>query len=85
LIDDSYTHVLGGIGQQTGRVHAIWLALSRRGRAKAEVRSADRLANHSWRIFWLTMINRYAPDAPSQVALTQAEVELLDKVVKDTA
>jgi Transposase DNA-binding len=59
---------------------------------ESRLRSADRLANLisvfcilSWRIFWLTMINRCAPDAPSQVALTQAEVELLDQVVKDTA
>ncbi|CAN7468826.1 hypothetical protein LJR034_003036 [Caballeronia sp. LjRoot34] len=33
----------------------------------------------------MTMINRYAPDAPSEVALTQAAVELLDQVIKDTA
>ena len=39
----------------------------------------------SWRIFWLTMINRYAPDAPSQVALTATELDLLDQLVKDTA
>ncbi|WP_200822412.1 IS4 family transposase [Caballeronia terrestris] len=59
---------------------------------ESRLRSADRLANLisvfcilSCRIFWLTMINRYAPDAPSQVALTLAEVELLDQVVKETA
>jgi hypothetical protein len=59
---------------------------------ESRLRSADRLANLisvfcilSWRLFWLTMINRCAPDAPSQVALTQAEVELLDQVVTDTA
>jgi len=59
---------------------------------ESRLRSADRLANLisvfcilSWRIFWLTMINRCAPNAPSQVALTHAEVELLDQVVKDTA
>ncbi|WP_200823058.1 hypothetical protein [Caballeronia catudaia] len=58
---------------------------------ESRLRSVDRLANlisvfciFSWRIFWLTMINRYAPDAPAQVALTRAEVELLDQVVKDT-
>ena len=51
----------------------------------------NRLANlisvfciHSWRIFWLTMINRCVTDAPSQIALTQAEACLLDPVVEDT-
>jgi hypothetical protein len=59
---------------------------------ESRLRSADRLANLisvfcilSWWIFWVTMINRCAPDAPSQVALTQAEVELLGQVVKNTA
>lgn len=55
----------------------------------SKLRTAERLANLisvfcilSWRIFWLTMINRQCPNAPPEVALTQTEINLLDKVVK---
>jgi hypothetical protein len=58
---------------------------------ESKLRTADRLANLisvfcilSWRIFWLTMLNRCAAHAPAQLAITQTEVELLDRVVKDT-
>jgi hypothetical protein len=58
---------------------------------ESKLRTADRLANLisvfcilSWRIFWLTMLNRCAARAPAQLALTQTEVELLDRIVKDT-
>ncbi|SAL86119.1 Transposase for transposon Tn5 [Caballeronia arvi] len=58
---------------------------------ESKLRTADRLANLisvfcilSWRIFWLTMLNRCAAHAPAQLAVTQREVELLDRVVKDT-
>ena len=34
----------------------------------------------SWRIFWLTVIHRAAPQAPATLALTPIEVELLDKL-----
>ncbi|WP_197500226.1 MULTISPECIES: hypothetical protein [Burkholderiaceae] len=58
---------------------------------ESKLRTADRLANLisvfcilSWRIFWLTMLNRCAAHAPAQLALTQTEVELLDRIVKDT-
>jgi hypothetical protein len=37
----------------------------------------------SWRIFWMTMINRSAPDAAPGIALTKLEIELLDRLVKD--
>jgi hypothetical protein len=37
----------------------------------------------SWRILWLTMIARTAPDAPPQVAFTNAEIALLDRLVAD--
>ena len=33
-----------------------------------------------WRIFWLTMINRTAPQAPATLAFTPLEVELLDRL-----
>jgi hypothetical protein len=34
----------------------------------------------SWRIFWMTMINRTQPDAPVEIALTRVERDLLDKL-----
>ncbi|OQM39638.1 hypothetical protein BZK42_23725 [Citrobacter braakii] len=37
----------------------------------------------SWRIFWLTMVSREYSDIPAGIALTQAECELLDNVIKD--
>ena len=53
----------------------------------SRLRTAQRLTNLmalfcivGWRIFWLTMINRAAPQAPATLALTPLEVELLDKL-----
>jgi len=37
----------------------------------------------SWRIFWMTMLNRSAPNASPEFALTKAEIQLLDRLVKD--
>ena len=37
----------------------------------------------AWRIFWLTMMNRNAPEAPPSLALTRVEIHLLDQLVKD--
>ena len=55
----------------------------------AKLRTAERLVNLiaifclvSWRIFWTTMMNRVAPDAPPQLAFTTDEIEILDFVVK---
>ena len=55
-------------------------------------RTASRLTNLiaifcilAWRVFWLTEINRCAPEAPPDVALTEVEVTLLNHLVKDTA
>jgi hypothetical protein len=57
---------------------------------ESRLRTAQRLANLisvycilSWRIFWMTMLNRAAPTAPPDVALTKTEIELLDHLVKD--
>lgn len=57
----------------------------------SRLRTADRLANLisvfcivSWRIFFLTMLNRTCPDAKPGIALTKAEIELLDHLVKDS-
>jgi hypothetical protein len=56
----------------------------------SRLRTADRLANLmtvfcilSWRVFWLTMLNRAAPNAAPTMALTAAEIDLLDKFVAD--
>jgi hypothetical protein len=60
---------------------------------KAEVsklRTAGRLANLisvfcilSWCVFWMTMLNRSAPEATPNLALTDIETRLLDHLVKD--
>jgi hypothetical protein len=57
---------------------------------QARLRTADRLANLisvfcilSWRIFWMTMSNRVAPEASPLLALTPLEMDLLDRLVKD--
>ena len=39
----------------------------------------------SWRIFWMTMLNRSTPTALPSAALTETEIELLDHLVKDEA
>lgn len=58
---------------------------------ESKLRTADRLANLmavlcilSWRVLWLTMLNRTAPDAPPTVALTGTEIALLDKLISDS-
>jgi hypothetical protein len=57
---------------------------------ESQLRTAERLANLisvfcilSWRVFWLTMLNRTDPDMPPDLALTQREIDLLDKLVAD--
>jgi hypothetical protein len=57
---------------------------------EAKLRTAQRLANLiavycilSWRVFWMTMLNRSSPDASPALALTEAEMGLLDHLVKD--
>jgi hypothetical protein len=57
---------------------------------QARLRTADRLTNLisvfcllSWRIFWLTMLNRADPEASALLALTPLEVDLLDRLVPD--
>jgi hypothetical protein len=56
----------------------------------SKLRTAERLVNLiavffivSWRIFWMTMLNRAAPDASPTLALTPTEIALLDKLVPD--
>jgi len=57
---------------------------------ESKLRTAERLVNLlavlcilSWRIFWMTMINRTAPEAPPELAFTGMELRLLDALVKD--
>src|SRR3954451_7317849 len=54
---------------------------------EARLRTAERLVNLlalfcilSWRLFWLTMVNRAAPDTSPRLALTEGEVCLLDRM-----
>lgn len=57
---------------------------------ESKLRTAERLAKLisilcivSWRIFWMTMLNRTAPNAPPNLALTETEMHLLDHLVPD--
>jgi hypothetical protein len=57
---------------------------------ESKLRTAQRLANLiavfsilSWRVFWMTMLNRSAPTAPPALALEDTEIGLLDRLVKD--
>lgn len=57
---------------------------------EAKLRTAQRLANLisvfcvlSWRVFWITMLNRSSPDVSPALALTEAEIGLIDHLVKD--
>lgn len=54
------------------------------------LRTAERLVNLiaifcivSWRIFWMTMLNRSDPSAPPSLALTKIEIRLLDQILPD--
>ncbi|WP_316215157.1 IS4 family transposase [Bradyrhizobium sp. SZCCHNR2035] len=57
---------------------------------ESKLRTAQRLTNLiavfcivSWRVFWMTMLNRSAPEAPPALALTATEVALLDRLVSE--
>lgn len=54
---------------------------------ESKLRNSERLANFiavccivSWRVFWITMLNRISPDAPPSAALTPIEIKLLDEL-----
>jgi hypothetical protein len=58
----------------------------------ARLRTAERLVKLiavfcilSWRVFWMTMVGRSAPDAEPGLVLTDREVALLDYLVPDKA
>ncbi|WP_407175625.1 hypothetical protein [Bradyrhizobium sp. STM 3562] len=57
---------------------------------ESKLRTAQRLTNLislfcilSWRVFWMTMLNRSAPDTPPTVASTATEIDVLDRLVND--
>ncbi|WP_247400032.1 IS4 family transposase, partial [Bradyrhizobium sp. 76] len=57
---------------------------------QSKLRTAQRLTNLislfsilSWRVFWMTMLNRSAPDAPPSLALTATEIGVLDRLVNE--
>jgi len=54
---------------------------------QSKLRTAERLTNLlamlcivGWRVIWLTMMNRAIREAPAEVALTKAEIEILDRM-----
>ena len=56
-----------------------------RGSAAADCRTPDDLLAVfcilSWRVFWMTMMNRAAPDAVAKLVLTSTEIALLDRLI----
>src|SRR5215831_2010591 len=59
---------------------------------ESKLRTADRLVNLiavfcilSWRIFWMTMLNRSTHDAPTSIVFTDTECQLLDHLIPDPA
>ena len=57
---------------------------------ESELRATSRLTNFiaiccivAWRVFWLTMLHRTAPEAHPSVALTDTEQDLLDRLLPD--
>ncbi len=57
---------------------------------ESQLRTAERLVNLisifcilSWRVYWMTMMNRAAPSVYPLVAFTSSEVHLLDQLVKE--
>jgi hypothetical protein len=57
---------------------------------ESKLRTAERLVNLisvfcilSWRVFWITMINRSEPNSSPTLALTQLEIRLLNRLLKD--
>jgi hypothetical protein len=57
---------------------------------ESKLRTAERLVNLissfcilAWRIFWMTMINRSSPEAPPTTALTDIEIQLLDRLIQN--
>ena len=54
---------------------------------KLKLRTAERLVNLiaifcilSWRIFWMTMLNRALPNESPGIALTTEEIQIIDRI-----
>ncbi|MBP3957832.1 IS4 family transposase [Gemmata sp. G18] len=70
------------------KIETFHKVLKSGGRAEeSRLRTAERLTNLlavlcvvGWRVFWLTMLNRAAPDEPAETAFTPAEVGVLDRL-----
>ena len=59
---------------------------------QARLRTAERLVRLlavfcilSWRVFWLTMLNRIEPDLEPALVLTETEIKVLDRPIPDPA
>ena len=57
---------------------------------QARLRTAERLVRLlavfcilSWRVFWMTMINRVEPDLEPALVLTDIEITMLDRLIAD--
>ncbi len=57
---------------------------------EAKLRTAERLFRLiavfcilAWRVFWMTMINRATPDVRPDLAVTDVERKLLDRLIAD--
>ena len=57
---------------------------------QARLRTAERLVRLlavfcilSWRVFWLTMLNRIKPDIEASLVLTELETSILDRLIPD--
>ena len=57
---------------------------------QARLRTAERLVRLlavfcilSWRVFWLTMLNRVKPDLQASLVLTELETSILDRLIPD--
>jgi hypothetical protein len=58
----------------------------------SKLRTANRLVNLisvlailSWRVFWMTMMNRATPDIDPEVVFTTLEITLLDRLISTKA
>jgi len=56
----------------------------------SKLRTAERLANLiammcilSWRVLWLTMVNRVSPELPATLVFTDTEIKLLEHLVPE--
>jgi hypothetical protein len=74
-----------------GRVFEVFHKILKSGCKveESKLRTAERLANLiaifcllSWRIFWITMLNRCCAKASPLLAFTEGELQLLDATLK---